>query len=129
MSAFYKKIIPFLSELKFSQTNIFTVSDPELFALSVFKILSQTGGGIVLVAENSVCIDEFGDDLRVLLGLVGDKRGVFEFPEYHQGKGLFQPDNDSDRHVVLAKLLANDEDLIILTSAAALIGAEPDLVY
>ena len=72
--------------------------------------------------ENSSVLDTVYDDLRQFLKISGDKRPVFEFPEYSSGKGLYQPDNEGERNTLLGKLLTADEPLIILASSSAFIS-------
>ena len=126
MPAHNRKIHKILSNLKVSQEKSLTIDDPELFALVVFKLISATPKGALVVVENSSVVDSISEDIKCFLSLCSEKREFLEFPEYRSGKGVFQPDNDSDRNLVLASLLENDAPAIVLTTISAFVSPVSD---
>ena len=126
MPAHNRKIHKILSDLKVSQKNSLTIDDSELFALVVFKLIESCSEGVLLVAENSSVVDDISEDIKCFLALCAEKREFLEFPEYRSGKGVFQPDNDSDRNLVLAKLLESSAPAIVLTTISAFVSPVSD---
>ena len=119
MPSHNKKIHKILADLKLLDKNSISVDDSELFAIVVFKVIYDAPEGALLVVENSSVADAISEDIKLFLDLSGDKREFLEFPEYRSGKGVFQPDNDSDRNLVLARLLEKKAPSIVLTTVSA----------
>ena len=128
MPAHIKKINKILSDLKFFDDKNFKVDDSELFALVVFKLIQEAPGGVLAVVENSSVVDEISEDIKRFLSFCDEKREFLDFPEYRTGKGVFQPDNDSDRNLVLARLIESDSPSIVLTTVSAFVSpvSDPD---
>ncbi len=120
------KICKILKDLNgFDQQKV-QMHDPELFAFVIFKYIQSRKKGVLIVVENSAIADEIGGDIQQLLSLIDEKREFLDFPEFRSGKGVFQPDNDADRNLVLAKLLKNKNPSIVLTTVSAFSSSVSD---
>ena len=126
MPAHNKKIHKILSDLKVSGKKTLTIDDSELFAIVAFKLIEDSSPGALVVVENSHVVDEISEDIRCFLDLSNEKRDFLNFPEYRSGKGVFQPDNDADRNLVLARLLQDDAPAIVLTTISAFVSPVSD---
>lgn len=120
------KIHEILYDLKGFEKNPLRLNDTELFAFVAFKLIAARIGGVLVVVENSAVADEVSEDIRQFLSLMGEEREFLEFPEYRSGKGVFQPDNDADRNLILARLLNKNDPAVVMTTVSAFVSPVSD---
>lgn len=126
MPAHNKKINKILNDLKVLEDKNFRVDDSELFAFVIFKLIQSAAKGVLAVVENSSVVDDISEDIKCFLSLCNEKREFLDFPEYRSGKGIFQPDNDADRNLILARLLEKKQPALVLTTVSAFISPVSD---